>query len=548
MEEKKKRVFVVDGYGQIYRSYFAFMTNPLKDKEGNNVSAVYGFFNTLISLLRQYQPEYIVVAMDSKGKTFRHQMYEQYKANRDKTPEDLHAQIPVINSYLDAMHIPHFNREGMEADDIIATIAKKASSESIETVMVTGDKDLLQLVRDDVFALRPPRKGEKEYRLCAAAEVKEIFGVRPDQIVDYLTILGDTSDNVPGIDGIGEKGAVKLLVEYDSLSNAYDNIGSLAKGIASKLEAAKDHIALSHDLVMLKDDVLEHSLINFAEFETSKIDWNEGVRLFQAMGSNTLTAAAKKMVPAQQFTLESAQEEQVKDLFEVATSNYKSMTEDGLASYLEAIKDNALVAVSVQYSCEDDMIALPLSLCFSPDAKTCNKITVPLNADNLKMILNKNLCRYRLVGQNLKSMFKVLKRWGVSGCKAYADTMLAQWLLNTNLTKFDAEDSAQSYANFIRLEQELKDKGLYELFMTMEMPLSDVLCSMELQGIKLDAKRLESFGRDLEKELISVQNDIYTLCGKTFNLNSTKQLQEVLFVDRNLPTGKKNKVWLFYRF
>ena len=188
----KKRVFIVDGYGQIYRSYFAFMNNPLRDKEGNNVSAVYGFFNTIMSLIRQYQPQYLVVAMDAKGKTFRHEMYDQYKANREKTPEDLHAQIPVIDSFIDGMHIPHFSRVGMEADDIIATISRKASEAGIETVMVTGDKDLLQLVRSDVFALRPPRRGEKEYRLCAGSEVRELFGVGPEQIVDYLTILGDS--------------------------------------------------------------------------------------------------------------------------------------------------------------------------------------------------------------------------------------------------------------------------------------------------------------------------------------------------------------------
>ena len=216
-DPKPKRVFVVDGYGQIYRSYFAFMTNPLKDKDGNNVSAVFGFFNIIMMLIRQYSPDYLIVAMDSKGKTFRHELYDQYKANRDKTPEDLHSQIPIIEHILDAMRIPHYAQEGMEADDIVATICRNASSNGIETVMVTGDKDLLQLVRNDVFALRPPRKGEKEYRLCSGVEVKELFGVDPNQMVDYLTILGDSSDNVPGINGIGEKGAVKLLLDYGSL-------------------------------------------------------------------------------------------------------------------------------------------------------------------------------------------------------------------------------------------------------------------------------------------------------------------------------------------
>ncbi|MBQ2049793.1 MAG: DNA polymerase I, partial [Spirochaetales bacterium] len=304
----RKRVFIIDGYGQIYRSYFAFMNNPLKDKDGNNVSAVYGFFNTMMSLLRQYSPQYLVVAMDSRGKTFRHELYDQYKANRDKTPEDLHAQIPVIDRFLDGMHIPHFERVGMEADDIIATISRKAASEGIQTVMVTGDKDLLQLVNDDVLALRPPRKGEKEYRLCGTDEVKEIFGVAPEQIIDYLTILGDSSDNVPGISGIGEKGAVKLLAEHGSLDNVYKAMADLPKGTAAKLEAARDHIGLSRTLVTLKDDVFDDSEIDFTSFSTSGIDWKEGVRLFREMGSETLAKAAQRLVPADGFTLESDQE------------------------------------------------------------------------------------------------------------------------------------------------------------------------------------------------------------------------------------------------
>ena len=294
MPENRKRLFVIDGYGQIYRSYFAFMNNPLKDKQGNNVSAVYGFFNTIMSLVRQYQPQYLVVAMDAKGKTFRHEMYDQYKANREKTPEDLHAQIPVIDSFLDGMNIPHFSRVGVEADDIIATIARKASGQGIDTVMVTGDKDLLQLVRSDVFALRPPRKGEKEYKLCAEAEVRELFGVGPEQIVDYLTILGDSSDNVPGINGIGEKGAVKLLSEYGSLDKVYEAMASLPKGMASKLEAARDHVELSRILVTLKDDVLPDDQLDFSRFETSLIDWTAAVSLFRQMGSESLAKAAQR--------------------------------------------------------------------------------------------------------------------------------------------------------------------------------------------------------------------------------------------------------------
>ncbi len=541
MAEERKRIFIVDGYGQIYRSYFAFITNPLKDKDGNNVSAVYGFFNTVMSLVRQYKPEYLVVAMDSKGKTFRHEMFDQYKANREKTPEDLHAQIPVISSILDGMRIPHFEQVGMEADDIIATIAKKASADGLETVMVTGDKDLLQLVRDDVKALRPPRKGEKEYRLCGTDEVQEIFGVSPSQIVDYLTILGDASDNVPGISGIGEKGAVKLLSEYGTLDNVYSNIASLSKGLAAKLEAAKDHIELSHKLVMLKDDVFDDGSLDFSGFSVSRIDWEKGVDLFRSIGSETLAKAARRMADASGFSLVSQDEEASKDTETAALepeTESSEATAGEIGAVLDRLSDDSVIAMDLTLSGDDDMTARLLKIGLTADGK---KRFLAEPSEELKDVLGRNLPRLRLAGQNLKTACKVLRRWGIAEVRPYFDTMLADWLLDSARTKFDDEDCCMSLGRIRKLETELSSKGLLDIFRTMEMPLSSVLCDMELAGIELDSGKLKVFGQDLEKEIASIQQDIYTLCGKSFNLNSPKQLQEVLFVDRNLPTGKKTK-------
>ncbi|MBP5163493.1 MAG: DNA polymerase I [Spirochaetales bacterium] len=526
-----KRVFIIDGYGQIYRSYFAFMNNPLKDRSGNNVSAVFGFFNTMMSLVRQYSPEYLVVAMDSRGKTFRHELYDQYKANREKAPEDLHAQVPVIDSFLDAMHIPHFERTGMEADDIIATISRKASSEGIQTVMVTGDKDLLQLVKGDVLALRPPRKGEKEYQMCGSDEVRAIFGVGPEQIIDYLTILGDSSDNVPGINGIGEKGAVKLLSEYGTLDNAYSNIGSLAKGVASKLEAARDHIGLSRTLVTLKDDVFDDSQIDFSDFRTSQIDWNEGVRVFREMGSETLAKAALRLVPAGRFELSSDNPEPKKaeEVPETKSEDVR-LGSDELGAWLSKLPDGSDLAVEL-------ISGNPISVCLSSDGQR----RMIAGLDESKAVLGAQLPRFRLIGQDLKEILKTLSKAGIGGLHPYADTMIASWMLNSSLTRFDPEDCCQSLRNMSVLEKKLSDLGLSELFHGMEMPLLEVLFNMEENGILLDVPKLEAFGNELEKEIAMVQEDIYMVCGKTFNLNSPKQLQEVLFVDRDLPTGKKTK-------
>lgn len=480
--DKDKQVFVIDGYGQIYRSYFAFMQNPLRDRNGNNVSAIFGFFNTIMSLLRQYGPKYLVIALDSKGKTFRHEMYPLYKANREKSPEDLYQQIDRIAEILDAMHIAHIAQTGMEADDIIATIAKNASEQGLETVMVTGDKDLLQLVRESVSALRPPRKGEHEYRLCHDAEVKEIFGVTPSQIVDYLTILGDSSDNVPGIAGIGEKGAVKLLSDYESLTKAYENLENIKGAMKAKLEASKDTIELSRNLIMLKDDLFEKT--DFSDFEVSSIDWSEGVRQFTLMGSDKLVASAKRMLG------------------------------------------------------KDVQVSLT--------SKTETEIKIP---ENFHVDLNNP---QKLIGYDLKEKIRDLKKNGVEA-KPYFDVMIAAWMLDSNSGKYSLDDICLKYlqTNEISTEeaigklyyillQKLKDQKLEEVFFNMEMPLISVLVDMEDQGIILNKDKLSAFGNDVQKESSEIEQAIYDLCGHPFNLNSPKQLQEVLFVERDLPTGKKN--------
>ena len=581
----KKRVFIVDGYGQIYRSYFAFITNPLKDKNGNNVSAIFGFFNIIMMLIRQYHPDYLIVAMDSKGKTFRHQMYDQYKANRDKTPEDLHAQIPTIEHILDEMRIPHYAQVGMEADDIVATICKNAQACGIDSVMVTGDKDLLQLVRDGVYALRPPRKGEHEYKMCSKAEVKELFGVEPEQIVDYLTILGDSSDNVPGIDGIGEKGAVKLLTEYRTLEYAYKHLNLMTKSMQAKLEAAKDHLQLSHDLIVLKDDLFTMQEKDFEQYGTSDIDWARGVELFGQIGSDKLAKTAAKFISGAVNLVESSALKDEETPVEPAKKGeYKALTNAvDLEKALAEIEDQSVVAFDLETTSADDMMATPVGFSFANKAGFA--YYVPLVAYTkryisdveAKSILAKHLVRFKVVGQNIKYDLKVLRRWGVEGIKPYADTMLMAWLVDSASNRYNLDDLAKKYLNYttvkyeevvsqgqlfsdidldtavrygaedsditLRLYQTLLPKleklGLDKILFDLEVPLVKILCNMELEGVLLQPSRLESFRTDLEAEIAEVQNSIFTLCGKSFNLNSPKQLQEILFVDRNLPTGRK---------
>ena len=478
METDKDTLFVIDGYGQIYRSYYAFMSNPLRDRQGNNISSVYGFFNTLFSLIKQYKPRYLAVALDSRGKTFRHDLFPEYKANREKTPEDLHAQIPMIKEVLKSMNIRFFAVEGMEADDIIATLAKDAKTRGIQTVMVTGDKDLLQLVDSDTGALRPPRRGEHDWMLCKEKEVEDLFGIRPDQIVDYLTILGDSSDNVPGIAGIGEKGAVTLLKEWGTLDNAYENIDSIKGGLRTKLEAARDNIGLSRTLITLKNNVLTHDEIDLESALTDNIDWQGGVSYFRLMGSERLTLIATKMGGGR---------------------------------------------LSVPKKPED-------------------KKQEPVSTETLGVVPD------FYVGFDLKNNYPQTG-------KALFDVMIAAWLLDSGYGHYTVDDI---YLKYYRTEAvsttdekikalcpvlytQLKKNGLYNLFEEMEMPLLAVLHEMESNGILLDSPTLNDYARELKEGIAQTEQDIYTLCGQKFNLNSPAQLQQVLFVDRELPTGKKTK-------
>ena len=258
-EEKKydKVLYIIDGYSLIYRSYFAFLSRPLTDRRGNNISAYYGFFNTLLSLMSQYRMDYLAVCMDEKEATFRHRMYPEYKANRMKAPEDLHAEVPLIEETLSKMGVCILSKAGFEADDVIASLTRVAERKGIRSVMVTGDKDLLQLVSPSVSALRPPKKGESGYSFFTSREVYENFSVHPNQIIDYLSLLGDSSDNVPGVKGIGEKGAVKLLNEYVSLEGIYRNIERIPSSSRKKLEQGREMAELSKKLVTLSFDALD---------------------------------------------------------------------------------------------------------------------------------------------------------------------------------------------------------------------------------------------------------------------------------------------------
>lgn len=576
-----KRLFIIDGYGIIYRSYFAFITRPLTDADGKNVSAIFGFFNTLMKIIKEHNPEYLVVALDSPTKTFRHEMYPEYKANRDKAPEDLHAQVPRIVEILNAVGIPIKMQNGMEADDIIATLTVQATKLGLDSVIVTGDKDLMQLVNDHVFVLRPPKKDEKDYMLCSEKEVPDIYGVRPDQIVDYLTILGDSSDNVPGIKGLGEKGAQKLLGEYGTLDEVYKNIESLSKGVQEKLRAATDHIELSRKLILLKSDLFEISDFDEEGFSSASLDWSKAVPKFEAVKSRQLITLAKQLgaeVKIENVTKVTTDEPE----FSIKMKEnplYTLITDiNQLKEALDVATKDKIMALDTETTSLDVLQANLVGISFSNEIGRAWYVPLSLfDQDEVLKIFEEKLRDVSIVGQNIKYDYNILRRVGLELKNLGFDTMIAAWLLNSdsgvynmddladrylgyktikyqdvveegdlfssvsleNACKYSCEDSDVTWALYKLFSHELEKKGLLSVLTNIEMPLIKSIADMEYNGIILDKEKIQKLGETFSKEQKKVELQIFELCNKEFNLNSPKQLQEVLFVDRKLPTGKK---------
>jgi DNA polymerase-1 len=591
--EKKKttvrsgrQLYVIDGYGLIYRSYYGFFNNPMKDAQGNNISAIYGFFSTVLKLMREYAPNYLVVAMDSKGPTFRHEMFPAYKANRDAAPEDLHAQVPRICELLEAMDIPSIAMDGIEADDIIATLSEQAKGHGIDTIMFTGDKDLLQLVDGHTFALRPAKKNEKFYRLWGEQDVAEEFGIAPSQIVDYLSLLGDASDNVPGVKGIGAKGAVKLLKQFGTLEGIYDNIRLCSKGIQAKLEAGRENAKLSKSLIMLRHDLFEVESFDTSQYLLDDVDYGAAIPLFEQMGMKSL---ARELSRIGDHAVPKGAEPKKSEPDPVEKGEYEAVTSlERLEALLERIATSTgLMAFDLETTSIDSMVAEPIGFSFTDEEKRA--WYVPLVSEGKVLVDEKAVRsllagylesgRIGLVGQNIKYDCKVLANyWGIVPSRVEFDTMVAAWLLDSTMVfnmdflaekylgyktihytdivakgqllsdlpletvvSYGAEDSDITWRLYRLFSQLLESRNLSGLMESVEMPLLRIIAGMEMNGILLDRGRLDPLAKEFEARIAETERQVFAICGHSFNLNSPKQLQEVLFVERDIPTGAKTK-------
>lgn len=605
----KNTVYILDSYGLIYRCYFAFINRPLTNKDGNNVSAIFGFFRNLHSILKHYNPQFIAAAMDSKTATFRHKMYKEYKATRNKTPEDLHAQIPWIDEILTDLGIPVLQCDGYEADDIIATVAKKCAQQGKSCRILSGDKDLMQLVTETTQILKPDHADV--WKVTGPQGVQAEWGVPPEQLLDLLSLYGDSADNIPGVQGVGVKTAGKLLEQYKNLDGIYEHIDEIKGAMQKKLIDGKENAYFSQKLIRLCDTVpcsdIDDAVNNPIQlnFEKAAQKLNQyGVPAVAkqyaelAVESGTSTNATTII----QTQSEDSQTEQVPSL-EVKQNqgDYSVVTNlEELQNYINIIEENEKI---VAFDCETTSLdTLNTQLVgFSLSSQAGKGIYVPLYTSNLFENLDFipqdkaleqiarlfNNPQVTVILHNGKFDYKVLRSNGIKinnnkvSCKL-VDTMIAEWLLNSDKTgknsysleylaetklglkgieyedlvpkgqtfadlpiekayPYAAEDADFTFQLWQKLEPQLKNANLYELFTSTEMRLMPLLAEMEIQGIHLDSQTLYDYNKELTIGIEDIQNKIYSTVGHTFNIASPKQLQEVLFTERGLKPTKKTK-------
>lgn len=613
-------LFLLDAYGTIYRSYFAFISKPLRNPRGQNVSAVFGFFRSLFQLWELYKPEAFVAVFDSRVPTFRHEFYPEYKATRQKTPEDLHEQVPMVEEGLRLLGVPTMSLDRYEADDIIATLAERCRAEGRSCYIVSADKDLLQLVGGPIRAVRPDR--DQGFVQLGPAEVESEWGVPPDRILDYLSLTGDASDNVPGVPGVGDKTALKLLAEFGSFDAVFERLVDVKpESLRKKLEAGRESAFLSRKLITLATDAplpcegvdcfrvpsldrdaasalfMREGMRSLATRRIAdgadKLDAAEPSRLADASASGSpRDAATAPVVDAPSPRDKPAAGELFPDPalpegFSERGSYETVLNESALKRWI----DEARMAGSFAFDCETDSLdelgAMPVG--FSLAVKPGSGCYVPLKApdadclgdETARALIAPILADESLtvIGQNLKFDMHIMENWGAPIRARLWDTMIAAWLLDTERDSIKLESLGESFLGFggtpyaevapkgtvfsaaplekaaayaaedadlcLRLkaiiEPELERQGLARLFAELEMPVLRLLARMERHGILVDAAQLSAFGAEIEIELAKTQREAFELVGHEFNLNSPKQLQEVLFVERKLSSGKKTK-------
>lgn len=584
-----KELYLIDALNIIFRNYHVLKNYPLLNTQGENVNAFIGFFKTLFFIIKEKNPEHLIIAFDSEVPTFRKQKYPNYKATRDAPPNDLIPQIGWIKEGLLKAKIPIFEIEGYEADDILASFAKKAEKNNYLTYIISPDKDLLQTMSEYIKILKIENNSFVEMN---NEYVIKKFGVNSFQIKDYLAIVGDRSDNIPGIKGIGSKGAANLLREFKTLKGIYSNLELINKKHQEILIKEKENAFLSYDLVSLEEnlqipEIEDFYLKNFSEEIISLFEKHSAVALIKTYKKDILKQKEENLGQKSLFE----QEPIIKSLNTLNTIDTENVkyhsitTKKELDNLIESLKQAKYISIDTETSSLDTYTAKLIGISIS--FKEFESYYIPIEAKG-KFYIEKhyiiqkfnNLFKSnpKIIGQNYKFDYKILKNNGFSPIPPYFDTMIAAYLIDTNskvsldflaekylmhknikyedviqkndnfanislemATSYSCEDADITFRLFNIFTEKLKEDGLDKLMYEIEMPFNKVIIEMEENGIYLDKEYLKEYGKELGKELELIENEIIKSIGIDFNLNSPKQMHEILFEKLNLKLPEKMK-------
>jgi DNA polymerase-1 len=567
MTATEKTIYLVDGSGYVHRAYHA--VRHLSTSRGLPTNATFGFTNMILKLLSDREPDWIAIVFDAKGPTFRHKMFEDYKANRPPMPEDLAVQLPYIKQFVEGMNIPSLEMQGYEADDIIGTLARVAERKGFSVIMVTGDKDFKQLVSPKVSIWDPMKDRSIDY-----AGLKKSTGLEPAQWIDVMALTGDKSDNIPGVPGVGEKTALSLIGTFGSVDGVFNHLDKVtAKRLRENLSNAREQVGLSRQLVAIDTDV--PLSIDLSSLKVTPPDAKSLSRLFQDLEFQRL----RKLFPMKS---------------DLSQKTYRVILDDAaLENLINELEDAKVFSLDLETTAKDPMKAELVGLSFACRAHEAAYIPLghcyadaPPQLDStqtlqkLKPVLeNAALSK---IGQNIKYDWIVLTRSGIDLQGVVFDTMVASYLLNPILHAHNLETIAAEYLDHkmisykevtadqkgekrfdqVRIEEavpyacedaditwmaykalkpKLMEGGLDRLFEDVEMRLIPVLVDMEMTGICVDRQRLEAVSKAFEHQLLDIEDHIYALAGETFNIQSPQQLGHILFEKLKLPIQKKTK-------
>lgn len=590
------KLFLLDAYALIYRAYYAFIKNPRINSKGMNTSAIMGFVNTLNEILTKEQPTHIGVAFDH-GKTFRDEAFPSYKAQREETPEDIRASVPIIKQIIKAMHIPVLQIDGFEADDVIGTLATKAGKAGITTYMLTPDKDYGQLVSDNVFMFRPRHGGG--YETMGPSEVCEKYDLSStSQVIDLLALMGDSADNFPGCPGVGPKTAAKLIAEFGSIDNMLANSSKIKGKLREKVESAVDDIRMSKFLATIRTDVPID--LNLDELKVEEPDFTQLAEIFTELEFKSLLDKFIKK-PQQQPKVANMQldlfaENPTNDAVSTEFSSFESLkttpheyklieTEEDARKLFDFFITKQILCLDTETTSINPIDAELVGLSFSVEEGKAFYVAIPAERKKAERIVNIFKPLYEStkilkIGQNIKYDMEVLMNYGVRLAAPMFDTMLAHYVLQpeqkhnmdilaetllnyqtihideligpkgksqknmrdispADICDYAAEDADITLRLYNVLKPRLKEADVEDLFYNIEMPLVPVLAEMEMNGVLLDTNALAETSKVFTDRMTQIEKNIYELAGHQFNIASPKQVGEVLFGEMKIVDKPK---------